>query len=144
MVLPHCATSTRSFFTATSKALLFRLEGLETPTVLVPALTPVPVRKSHRFDNISGEMSVMVFLHADKGEEQELAHVSKYCMLIKCPDQLYIFPQLKLTVPEGSHRVSLSAHFHRDGSLHLAITEKTNGNSVQKMLATPVANNSEE
>jgi hypothetical protein len=48
--------------------------------------------------------------------------------------------QLSLSeLPEESSRrkVSVSAHVHRDGSVHLALTEKTSGKSDQATLNGP-------
>ena len=43
------------------------------------------------------------------------------------------FLQLVLSdLSESARRVSVSAHVHRDGGLHLSLTEKTSGNCDQK------------
>ena len=51
----------------------------------------------------------------------------------------YFYYNLQLTLCGLSResKVSLSAHIHRDGSVHFAITDKTNGQCDQVSLQAP-------
>jgi len=86
------------------------------PQTLIARHCPAPVRKSHHIEIAEGKQAVgvqMVAVGAD-GTCKELAKLSLS------------------ELSESGRRVFVSAHVHRDGGLHLALTEKTAGKCDQK------------
>ncbi|CAB4057896.1 unnamed protein product [Lepeophtheirus salmonis] len=74
--------------------------------VLIPTLTPIPVRKSHHFSNLEGNvLRVQLSLVNDQGENVDIT-------------------ELSLNDLEEDSKISLSAHIYRDGHLHLTLTDK--------------------
>ena len=90
-------------------------------TVLIPSNCPIPVRRSYHFPTGSDSISVKVFLRNSKNQEmKELV-------------------ELKLTELEkqDAKQPSLSAHIHRDGGIHIALTEKGTNKCDQLTLPAP-------
>ncbi|XP_040578661.1 heat shock 70 kDa protein 14-B [Lepeophtheirus salmonis] len=86
-------------------SLIFSKDG-EEKEVLIPTLTPIPVRKSHHFSNLEGNvLRVQLSLVNDQGENVDIT-------------------ELSLNDLEEDSKISLSAHIYRDGHLHLTLTDK--------------------
>ena len=90
-------------------------------TVLIPSNCPIPVRPSHYFPTGNDSICVKVFLRNQNNQElKELV-------------------ELKLTELEkqDAKQPSLSAHIHRDGGIHIALTEKGTNKCDQLTLPAP-------
>lgn len=104
---------------STTMDIVYQLKDSEKLEVLIPAQCPIPLRRSHHL-TLSGEstsLSVSLSLKPIKG------------------DTLTLLAQLKLAGVTKESKPSLSAHVHRDGSLHLALTDRTSGKCDQVTLA---------
>jgi len=93
--------------------------GDDAPIVLIPRNFPIPVRKSYHLPSGSDSISVKVFLRASNQEMNELI-------------------QLTLTELSTEAKPSISAHIHRDGGIHIALTEKASNKCDQLTLPAPV------
>merc|ERR1711935_820276 len=90
------------------------------PIVLISRNNPIPVRRSYHL-SMTGKadsISVKVFLRAGNQEMKELI-------------------ELTLTELTEDAKPSLSAHIHRDGGIHVALTEKVTNKSDQLTLPGP-------
>jgi len=87
--------------------------------VLIPKQTPIPVRRSHHFPGGKDLISVKVYLRAEK-KLLELTELT-----------------LKELDAEKEMKPSLSAHIHRDGGIHIALTEKLSNKCDQVTFPAP-------
>lgn len=91
------------------------------PSVLIPKKCPIPVRRSHHFI-MGGDkdiLTVKVFLRS--GEKlMELTELT-----------------LRELEAEKEMKPSLSAHIHRDGGIHIALTEKVSNKCDQVTFPAP-------
>jgi len=95
-------------------------DGSNEPIVLISKNNPIPVRRSYHLP-IAGKnsISVKVFLRGTNQEMKEL---------------------IELTLSElesQDAKPSLSAHIHRDGGIHIALTEKVTNKCDQLTLPAP-------
>jgi len=112
---------------ATSHAIVFTTSLTTTASgseddsvVLIPESCPIPTRRSHHMTLPKDESKLVVklFLKSTAGTFQELG-------------------QMTLDGLTEESKLSVSAHIHRDGGLHCALTDKHNGKSDQLTFLAP-------
>merc|ERR1712241_655445 len=92
----------------------------EDPTVLIPKMCPIPVRRSHHF-SIKDKDNITVKVYLRSGETlMELTELT-----------------LRELEAEKEMKPSLSAHIHRDGGIHIALTEKVSNKCDQVTFPAP-------
>lgn len=124
-----------TMLTATAQAILYSIvsfsdDGTEqpttSPTILIPVGIAIPTRRSNHLtgadnklcDGKSSKLSVKLFSKYQQDDTLDLA-------------------DLTLEGLTKESKVSVSAHIHRDGSVHFVLTDKTSGQCDQISLKGP-------
>ncbi|TRY61769.1 hypothetical protein TCAL_12267 [Tigriopus californicus] len=105
-------TQTRCQLKALSANLLYKINDEDAVQVLIPKSCPIPVKKSALLDPGTNSTLVVEFFADMAKSRASLA---------------------KLTLAEVTEesRINLSAHFYRDGTLHISLTDKVKGVTEQ-------------
>ena len=133
-------------------------------TTLIPSGVPIPIRRSNHLtvldnpakgDGTYSKMVVTVFVTPKDGDPIELKEVSLCCAYKgsaappnhyspfsphprSATNSAHLF-QLKLDGLSNESKISVSAHIHRDGSVHFTLTDKTSGKADQLTLKAPAS-----
>ncbi len=116
-------------------------EAADQVQVLVPRHCPCPVRRSHHLelpkDMADEGQTVQVKMHLKSvAANTDLAEVRSISQFIRHTYNFGTFSfQLSLPEVKKDAKLSLSAHIHRDGSLHLALTERPSNRCAQVTIA---------